>query len=122
MKQMEERNRRARAERVRMDMMDENIAALKAAYEKFASSPRYVSEHQWLGCGVFLKFENGDAIQTIRVDVDWYGQLAVRLGSWSACTDKVRKSIESKQFDTAEEAIEYALETANKINTFFNQI
>ena len=105
----------------RMAKIENNIANFKSAYEKFAAAPRYVSGHSSNPELIELKFGNDDAIQAVFVQMNWKGDIIVKLGMWSGCPDKTRKAIESKKFENVEEALDYALETVNKINSFFNQ-
>lgn len=101
--------------------IEKNIANFNSAYNKFAASPRYVSSHNGYPEIIELKFESGDAIETVFVQMNWEGDIIVKLGMWSGCPEKTRKAIEGKKFETVEDALDYALETVNKINTFFNQ-
>ena len=101
--------------------IEKNIANFKNAYDKFAASPRYVSSHNGYPEMIELKFDREDAIETVFVQMSWEGDIIVKIGAWSACPEKTRKAIESKTFETVEEALDYALETVNKINSFFNQ-
>lgn len=100
---------------------EKNLKDLQKIYDIFAISPKYVIKHRFREDGIYLYFGLGEAIESISVVIDRHGYLCVTLGCWGACTQAARTSIEKKRFDSAHEALEYALETANKINTFFKQ-
>ncbi len=102
-------------------IFEKNIKDLKEVYDRFAISPKYVVKHRLREDCIYLYFGSCEAIESISVVVDRHGYVCVTLGCWCACTQAARISIEKKRFDSVHEALEHALETANKINTFFKQ-
>lgn len=103
------------------ERVDKNIADLKAVYDLFAISPKYVKSTTFIGGSIKLNFNRGDAIETAYVNVDSDGFFVVRLGCWCAMTPSARERMENKSFESAHEALVYALETIEKINRFFDQ-
>lgn len=106
------------------ERVEKNIADLKAVYDLFVLSPKYVKSSTFSTFNrgsIELNFNRGDAIETAYVDVDRDGFFVIRLGCWCAMTPSARERIENKSFESAHEALVYALETIEKINRFFDQ-
>lgn len=103
------------------ERIEKNFADLKATYELFAISPRYVEKVSYNDDTIRLQFLRGEDIETAMVTIDYEGYLVMRLGCWCAMTSKAKEGIESRKFESAHEALVYALETVEKVNRFFDQ-
>ena len=100
---------------------ERNLANLKSVYDVFVISPKYVKKTNFNFGAIYLNFRHEDAIEAAKVTTDHEGYLVVRMVCWSALPPKAKKAIESKKFESAHEALVYALETIDKINRFFDQ-
>lgn len=103
------------------ERFNKNLADIKAVYEVFSISPKYVERTSFHIDSISLDFKRGEAIEIMYVKLDHDGFIVVRLGVWCALTPKAKERIEARKFDSAREALVYALETVEKINSFFNQ-
>ncbi len=103
------------------ERIEKSLADLKATYDLFATSPRYIEKTSFSNGSIKLQFRRGEAIESAMVTIDHKGYIVMRLGCWCAMTPKAREGIESRKFESAHDALVFALETVEKVNRFFDQ-
>lgn len=103
------------------ERIERAFADLKATYELFSISPKYVTKAEFYQDSIIFDFGREDAVKSARITIDHEGYFVTRLSCWTAVTPKAVKGIEAKRFESAHDALVYGLETFEKINRFFDQ-
>lgn len=103
------------------EVLKQKEADLQTVFNEFGSTLKGVQSSECT-CVLRLRFNRGEAIESVCIDIDTRtGEFYPAFSAWSALTPQARANIESKRFDDAKEALDYIVETVNKINNFFMQ-